>query len=204
MTKNTQILIAVIILIAGVFWLYASTAPKQNDDTNNAATSTQSVDAPDSWEQYENNTYNFSISHPPEATIQAEGIDEQNHIKFMYLGTPQATGHINDGFTLTVSTYEKSDVAAETLDAFVDAQLIEQRKVSEILQAPQETSFNGRTALQYETENIGRVDTTAVETDTAFVTISHNITDPNDAGYEQMVADMKDSLQFTTTPAFTD
>lgn len=197
MTKHTQIIIGLLILIAGGIWLYTATEQKQHTGTDNTATTTESAETPDSWERYGNTTYNFSIAHPPEATVQAEGIDEQNHIKFMYLGSPQATGHINDGFTLTVSTYDKNDVTAETLNAFVDSQLSEQREASKVLQQPRETNFNGRAALQYEIESIGRINTTAVETNTAFVTISHSITDPNDAGYEQMVADMKDSLEFS-------
>lgn len=197
MTKRTQIFTALLILIAGGIWLLLSVDSQPANNSNDAGTSTQTDDIPADWEIYENTTYNFSIAHPPEATIQTEGIDEQNHIKFMYLGSPQATGHINDGFTLTVSTYDKNDTEAETLETFVHQQLSDQQEASDVVQAPEETSFYDRNAFKYRIESIGIIDITAVETDDTFVTISHSITDPNDAGYARMVAEMKRSLAFT-------
>lgn len=202
MSKTVKIIVIAVVVIGIGLLIITKTGNESANRITDTATSSQSTnsntaDIPTNWERYEDTTYNFSLAHPTEATVQAEGIDEQNHIKFMYLGSPQATGHINDGFTLTVSTYWKSDMDAGSLEAFVDSRIEEQQQAADVIQEPSEATFNNRPAFEYQIESIGTIDVTAVETDDAFVTISHNITDPNDSGYEEMIADMKNSLVFT-------
>lgn len=195
MTKRTIILTAVVILISAGLWAYTAIEPRQTNDAQKNATTSQSVDIPDTWESYENSTYNFSIAHPPEATVQAEGIDEKRYIKFMFLGSQQATGEIQDGFTLTISTYPKT-ASSEGLGEFVQAELEKYSETREVIQEPVSASFHGRPALTYKVETLGTTTITAVDRSDAFITISRNITDPRNTGYDEIVAGMLSTLAF--------
>ncbi len=195
MSRLLKIILTIVVLaIVGVLiFTSGGEDPADQDATSTPATSTESTaDIPNDWETYSNAQYDFSIAHPPEASVQAEGAGEQNHIKFTYLGSDQATGEITDGFTLTVSSYEQDD---QTLEEFAQTRFQEDMQASEEVSPVTSTVFKDRSAYTYTVENVGEIENTVVENDDAYVVISSNISDPNNQGYEDMVEQMKDSLE---------
>lgn len=198
MSKYTQTTLLLIVLVASGVLLFQSAHTEQERSQDNLLSmSNQELHLPSDWQVYEDSTYNFSIAHPSDISVHPEGVNEENHIKFTYLGSPQATGHINDGFTLTVSTYPKEDTEAESLSAFVENRLSNHRRSGDVVQEPAETMLGDTPVLEYQIETLRTIDITALETAHSFITISHNITDPHDNNYDQMIALMKRSLTFS-------
>lgn len=194
MSRTVKILLALVVLVGIGIWAFSLEDSQTIDDSaTSTATNQQETDIPDNWETYENAQYDFAITHPPEASVQAEGAGSQNHIKFTYLGSDQATGEITDGFTFTVSSYENND--NQTLKDFAEERLENNLQAGEEVAPVEEATFNGRDAYTFTTETLGVVEHTVVENDDTYVVISSNIADPNDEGYEDIVAQMKSSLQ---------
>lgn len=183
-------LVIVLFVVAGLLLFSANNG--DTGDQNTSPTSTQSaVNVPDGWETYKNAQFDFSIAHPPEVSVQAEG-PNQNHIKFTYLGPNQATGEITDGYTLTVSSYEKNN---RTLEEFAQQRFQEDLQASEEVKPVTSTVFMDRSAYTYTVENIGTVEHIVVENDDAYMVISSSISDPNNQGYRNEVRRMKNSLK---------
>lgn len=195
MSRSLKIVLIIAVLAGtGILIFTASDTSNPTEDTTAPATSTNStVSVPNDWETYSNAQYDFSIAHPPEATVQAEGAGEQNHIKFTYLGSEQATGEITDGFTLTVSSYDQA--ADQTLEEFAQQRLEENLQAGDEVAPVQEATFNGRSAYTFSTENLGVVEHIVVENDDAYIVTSSNIADPNNQGYDEMISLMKGSLE---------
>lgn len=162
----------------------------------------RTVDEPDrqspdaSWETYESDVFGFSIDYPPEASVQREA---ERYIKFTYLGGPQATGEVTDGFTLTVGTH---DAAGAALEAFAQSFYDEQLRAGSSVTPPERTEWYGGAAYRYQVETLGVVTTYVVAGSGGgrMHTISYHIADPRDEGYRQLVESMLASFQTISAP----
>lgn len=151
-------------------------------------------DMPAAWETYESDEFGFTLEHPPEATVQQEA---ERYIKFTYLGGPQATGEVTDGFTFTVGTHAREG----DLAAFAEAYYEDQLRAGSPVSPPEETELNGRSAYRYEIETLGVVTVYVVAGgDTRAHTLSYIVADPRDEGYQQHVDRMRASFE-TTSPS---
>lgn len=194
MSRTLKITLVVVIAVGLGIWLFSMDNGQLDDSaTSTPATSSPAAvdEVPNDWETYSHARYDFSISHPAEASVQSEGPGNR-HIKFTYLGSQQATGEITDGFTLTISSY--NNPTDQTLEEFAQAQFEENLQVGEEVSPVEDTTFKGRTAYTFTTENLGIVEHTVVENDDTYVVISSSVSDPNNEGYDEMVDLMKASL----------
>lgn len=198
MTNTHKLGIFLFMIIAAAVIVSLATDPAQPDDTQNAtttpATPSEQADIPNGWQSYENAQLNVSASHPPNASVQTEG-PENRHIKFTYLGEDNATGEITDGFTLTISSYDKDE--STSLRDFVAAQIndnVPARPTSEVAT----TTFRGKTAYQWTRDSLGTVNklATSPASDRAVV-ISYTISDPNNNDYDQLVDQIIASAEFS-------
>jgi len=202
MTNTQKLGIFLVTIIAAAVIVSLATNPAQPDDTQNAtttpATSSEQADIPNDWQSYENAQLNVSASHPPNATVQTEG-PENRHIKFTYLGEDNATGEITDGFTLTISNYDKP--ASTPLRAFVES-LVDDNTPAQNTSAIATTTFRNNTALEYTTETLGTFNHLAFSpSNDRVVTISSNVSDPNDNDYDQLVDQIIASAEFSQISA---
>jgi hypothetical protein len=202
MTNTQKLGIFLFTIIAAAVIVSLATNPAQPDDTQNAtttpATSSEQADIPNDWQSYENAQLNVSASHPPNATVQTEG-PENRHIKFTYLGEDNATGEITDGFTLTISNYDKP--ASTPLRAFVES-LVDDNTPAQNTSAIATTTFRNNTALEYTTETLGTFNHLAFSpSNDRVVTISSNVSDPNDNDYDQLVDQIIASAEFSQISA---
>jgi hypothetical protein len=176
MNRNALIALVALLLLGGaaVFW-----AVGQNGEDE--------ARIPEGWQLYQNREFGFQIHHPPEATV---GQEAETNIKFTYLGGPQATGEVTDGFTLTVGTHRKP--AGQSLRDFAESYYQDQLRAGTSVSAPSRTELYGVEAYRFQIETLGEVTIYAVEASDAdrAHTISYIIADPNDSGYESMVEDM--------------
>jgi hypothetical protein len=171
----------------------ASTQPEQNG-TSTIPTSTEQTQTPEGWETYSNAQLDVTASYPPNASVGTEG-PQNRHINFTYLGEDNATGEITDGFTLTVSDYNKE--SGTSLREFVEQKInnnIPARPTSDIAT----TSFRQQTAYQWTREALGTVKKLAVSpsSDRAVI-VSYNISDPNNNNYQNIVDKIISSLDFS-------
>lgn len=187
------LVIAAAAVIVGLVTSPAELAEDTDQSTTTTPTSTESTEVPQDWQTYSSAQLDVTASYPPNASVQTEG-SQNRHIKFTYLGENNATGEITDGFTVTISNYEKS--SDQTLRSFVEDRLAENsaaQQTSEIAT----TSFRNETAFTYTTETVGTVNHTAFMPDEdRVVIISSNVSDPNDNNYQQLVDQIIASADF--------
>lgn len=198
MTNTQKLGGFLVVIVAAAVIVGFATSPAQPDDTQNGtttpATSSNQVNIPDDWQNYENAQLDINASYPPNATVQIEG-PENRHIKFTYLGENNATGEITDGFTLTMSSYDKP--ASTPLRTFAGS-LIEDNAPAQETGKIATTTFRGNTALKYTTETLGTVNHLAFSPSAnRVVTISSNVSDPNDNDYDQLVDRIIASAEFS-------
>lgn len=158
---------------------------------------TLAVNIPSDWEWYNSQDFFFKMAHPPNASVQ---IEATNHIKFMVLGSDNATGEITDGFTLTVSIYEKP--RTRSLGEFAKEKLESDLQITEKEQGLKETTFHNQPAFFYSTTNLGTVyHILTLHGEHHVIGFAYNISDPHDRNYQQTVNTMLKSVHLQTPDA---
>lgn len=201
MTKTSKSWLSIsigIIIILLLLIAFGSTdgSPDKNQPkaTSTGSTSTHAVNnVPENWQTYQNARFDFSVAHPPEASVRSEG-PSQRHIKFTFLGPENATGEITDGFTFTVSTYEN---VTSTLQSFAKQQA-NSNPVADSVSEVKQVSIGNKAGYRYSTQSLGTIQHFVFgHSNNRAITASYNVSDPNNQGYERMVRTMLDSLQLT-------
>lgn len=182
-----------IVVVGALIW-WAFTAEDTNVDIDDGQDQDeQVVEVPADWEMYVDEQLNFSIAHPPEATVSEE---TEGRVQFTFLGPDNVMGsEITDGFTLTVASENYSQAAS--FQAYVEQQYDETlQNIGEGVEEPFATTFHDRAAYRYV------VDTGFGPTTHLYVAhnvgttlhLSWNVDDPNSEGYLDTVDTMLRSL----------
>lgn len=188
------LIMAVAAVIVGLATSPAELTKDSDQPTTTASTSTESTTMPQDWQTYSNTQLDVTVSYPPNTSVQTEG-PENRHIKLTYLGEDNATGEITDGFTVTISNYEKA--SDQTLRNFVENRLAD-NAAAQATSDIATTSFRNQTAVTYTTETVGTVNHTAfAPSEDRVIIISSNISDPNDNDYQQLVDQIISSTDFS-------
>lgn len=200
MSSKTKLGLFIVVIAIAAIITGLVTSPNTVMDDENATrgnsttpTSSEQVQIPSEWNEYSNSQLNVTASYPPSASVQTEG-PEQRHIKFTYLGEDNATGEITDGFTLTISNYNKNE--STSLREFVTSQIndnVPARPTSDVAT----TTFRDEVAYQWTQESLGTVNKLATSpTKDRAVIISYNISDPNNNDYDTLVDQIIASAKF--------
>lgn len=195
MSRTAQIIIAAVVVIGLIIVLFATSSNQTvNRPDSNDNAGEENTDVPTDWETYVSDEFSFTIAHPAKVSVQTEG-PENRHTKFTYLGSDNEEGtEITDGFTLTVSAFSKTETEETTPEEFANER-IKENPIAQVIEPVTSTTFHGRAAVTYQTESIGiGVEHIITETEDSFIQISTGITDPNNAGYSNIVAKMRASL----------
>lgn len=186
MNRNILLIFGLVLLISvGSFLVIDRSELSENPEEND-------VSVPADWEQYQNMEFGFELQYPPSATIRQEA---GTHIKFTYLGGPQATGEVTDGFTFTIGT--NSLGANQTLNQFAEDSHEEMLRAGTSLQEPTQVDLYGMNAYFFRVETLGEVSVYVVagSGDGRVHTISYNVADPNGQDYQAMIETMLETFQ---------
>ena len=189
-------LLIVITALAAIFilllLLYPSLFLREEMDEVQDQTENGGETLPAGWERYQHDEHDFSVAHPKEVVVTAEG---ESHVRFSFAGPEDEEGtEITDGFTFTVGVHNAQ--ADATLFSFARAQLDERLEVAEEVRPLATTTFEGEVAYTFTAKGLGEVTTYVfLHTGNRFLTASYNIADPNDAGYQEVVNEMLRSLE---------
>lgn len=190
--KNLLIAVGIVALVVLGIVLFKNgyTSEEPVDNTRNDS----EVIIPAGWERYHNSEFGFAIAYPPEATFQ---IEASNRVKFTVLGPNNTMGsEITDGFTFTVGTHDKS--SNQSLRDFAEEQYEEALVAGSSVQSPTRTTVRNQETYTFQVSTLGTVTYYVIEKDnTTAYTLSYNISDPQDRGYQEMVETMLSSFEIT-------
>ena len=179
----------IVIISVMLFALCSSEKPAGNGEQADEP-DTLAVNIPSDWEWYNSQDFFFKMAHPADASVQ---IEATNHVKFMVLGSDNATGEITDGFTLTVSIYEKP--RTQSLGEFVKEKLKADLQIAEKEQGLKETTFHKQPAFFYSTANLGTVHhILTLHGEHHVIGFAYHISDPHGRNYQQTVNTMLKSV----------
>ncbi len=183
----------IIIISVMLFALCSSEKPARNGEQPDEP-DTLAVNIPSDWEWYNSQDFFFKMAHPPNASVQ---IEATNHVKFMVLGSDNATGEITDGFTLTVSIYEK--LRTQSLGEFAREKIKADLQIAEKEQGLKETTFHNQPAFFFSTTNLGTVHhILTLHGEHHVIGFAYNLSDPHGRNYQQTVNTMLKSVRLQT------
>lgn len=209
---NNRVLVVivgiVILLFLGFFLFFYDSAERDVIDQNGTrevstttnATSTEngtdSTDGVIGYTNYSNSNLGFSIMRPTDSEVSQEG---ENRIKFILLGPENRFGtEITDGFTLTILSDEGA--TASNLRSYAEVRVQEIRNSgSEILNELEARTVNSKAAYRYSFENMLGSETWEYiflpQNGQGYIA-SYTVIDPNNRGYQGIIFNMIESLQF--------
>ncbi len=157
MSNTAKIIISILALVALIWGITALTGSEE--DPGDTATTTpddnQAATVPEGWEEYENEDFDFTLSHPPEAQMSTEA----GQVKVQVLGEDnEPNTEVTDGITGYINT---EPIAQEGLETTAN-QVFTQREANsqEIVSEVESSSFAERSGYTFQLRNqLGSVTT---------------------------------------------
>lgn len=203
---KTGAIIAIILIlfvaVIGVIWLSGgdddldvlninATSTSQLDQT---PTTTEEVNLTGDLRTYESDDFDFTFNYP----AQAEASVEEDRAVVIYIG-PDAipNSEITDGFMFGVRT--EAYTSESDVEGVAEALFEENTESRRVIASTTEITLGGETAYQFQVESeLGTTITYLVfqADDGQVFVVDYFVADPADRGYENVIEQMMESLQY--------
>lgn len=197
MNKKTTITLLVIVAIAVIGIVLATggteTIPNDNATTTPGQNGDQQTSIPDSWQTYENESFDFTFRYPENATTTVEN----ERVKVQVIGPDaQENTELTDGFTLYIN---QEDIPADTdLESVAQNQHEEETQRLESAQEPIAVTIDGREGYEFQVQTeLGSIAHHVIVADDAedrAFHVTYIISGDDDGSYQETVDDIISTL----------